>query len=45
MSRTAIIAAELPKSLWDKVSALAAYTKNRILYKAHSKVPIEILPP
>ena len=43
MSRTAIIAAELPKSLWYKASDWAAYTKNRIPHKAlGGKGPIEI---
>ena len=46
MSRTAIIAAEnLPKSLWDKASAWAAYTKNRLPHKSlpDQKTPAEIL--
>ena len=43
MSRTAIIASGLPKSLWDKASAWAAYTKNRMPHKTHQKVPAEVL--
>ena len=35
ISRTAIIGAgDLPKSLWDKASAWAAYTKNRLPHKS-----------
>ena len=43
MSQTVIIASGLPKSLWDKASAWAAYTKNRIPHKTHKKVPAEVL--
>jgi len=44
MSRTALIAADLPKSLWDKAAKWAAYTKNRIPHKGlEGKVPIEVL--
>ena len=45
MSRTAIIAAkDIPKSVWDKASAWAAYTKNRIPHKTlQGKTLIEVL--
>jgi len=44
MSRTGLIAAGLPKGLWDKASDSAAYTKNRLPYKAlEGKTPIEII--
>ena len=46
MSRTAILASgDLPKSLWDKASAWAAYTKNRLPHKSlpDQKTPAEIL--
>ena len=45
MSRTAIIATNgtLPKSIWDKASAWAAYTKNRVPHKSlKGKTPIEL---
>jgi len=43
MSRTAIIGANLQKSLWDKASAWAAYTKNRIPHKSlNNRTPIEL---
>jgi len=43
MSRTALIAAGLPKGLWDKVSDAIAYTKNRVPHKTiRGKTPIEI---
>lgn len=44
MSRTNILGAGLPQSLWDKASSWAAYTKNRVPHKALAgKPPIEIL--
>ena len=45
MSRVAIIASKLPKSLWDKASAWAAYTKNRLPHKSlpEGKIPVELL--
>ena len=43
MSRIALIGAELPRSLWDKASAWATHTKNRVPYKAlKGKTPIKI---
>jgi len=47
MSRTALIAAEMPKGYWDKASLWAIYTKNRLLRKALPKgmTPIELLIP
>jgi len=47
MSRTALIAAEMPKSYWDKASLWAVYVKNCLLYKALPKglTPVEILLP
>jgi len=44
MSRTGLIAAGLPKGLWDKASNSAAYTKNPLPHKAlGGKTPIEII--
>jgi len=44
MSRIGLIAAGLPKGLWDKASDSAAYTKNRLPHKAlGGKTPIEII--
>jgi len=44
MSRTGLIAAGLPKGLWDKASDSAAYTKNGLPHKAlGEKTPIEII--
>jgi len=47
MSRTALIAAEMPKGYWDKASLWAAYTKNRLPHKAlaNNVTPIELLLP
>ena len=44
MNRTAIMAAGLPKSLWDKTSKWAIYTKNRMHHKSlpNSKTPIKV---
>jgi len=44
MSRTGLIAAGLPKGLWDRASDSASYTKNRLPHKAlGGKTPIEII--
>lgn len=45
MSRTALISAELPNSLWDKASAWAAYAKNRLPHESlpNQKTPVELL--
>jgi len=44
MSRTGLIAAGLPKGLWDKASDSTAYTKNRLPHKAlRGRTPIEII--
>jgi len=47
MSRTALIAAEMPKGYWDKASLLAVYVKNRLPHKLLPKglTPVEILFP
>jgi len=44
MSRTGLIAAGLPKGLWDKASDSTAYTKNQLPHRAlGGKTPIEII--
>lgn len=45
MSRTAILAAGMQKSLWDKATAWAAYMKNQLHHKSlpNQKIPAEIL--
>jgi len=44
MSRTGLIAAGLPKGLWDKASNSAAYTKNQLPHRAlGGKTSIEII--
>ena len=47
MSRTALIAAEMPKGYWDKASLWVVYTKNRLPHKSlpTGKTPIEIFLP
>jgi len=44
MTRTGLIAAELPNVVWDIASDSAAYTKNRLPHEAlGGKTPIEII--
>jgi len=47
MSRTALIAVEMPKGYWDKASLWAIYVKNWLPHKALPKglTPVEILLP
>ena len=45
MSRTAVLASGLSKSLWDKAAAWAAYTTNPLPHETlpDQKVPAEIV--